>query len=56
MATLLVLRERLRRADHLNLMREGWESWLFCRLQNSPYDCVFKYVRASSQTKGLERG
>ena len=37
-------------------MREGWESWLFCRLQNSPYDCVFKYVRASSQTKGLERG
>ena len=29
MAIALVLRERLRRANHLNLMREGWESWLF---------------------------
>ena len=29
MAIVLVLRERLRRANHLILMREGWENWLF---------------------------
>ena len=29
MATVLDLRERLRGANHLNLTREGWESWLF---------------------------